>query len=264
MFIVSVLLLIAVSTGQDFDPQCDLLVIYPNSSHPNPLNSSGCNFPIEESHNWSLLEVQLPPPDSSNPEWKDMFRAFDNQSVCLRFQVSYTVNQQIGLYYLEIGVECRGEPQTNAFAFEPMLWMQEEEDFINARYNDGRYNLNRDCLNFGMHQFKLNVGRSLQIFEQSSAGFITLGVRPVNDSSQATTNCNCTEIKAYEELLKKCISDPFVDSSLEQLNVTNKKTVRLSGSDGSFEKIVPVLLVGACVFFVGVIFGSKYVESGRN
>ncbi|KAL1380895.1 hypothetical protein pipiens_013869 [Culex pipiens pipiens] len=232
MFIVSVLLLIAVSTGQDFDPQCDLLVIYPNSSQPSPLNSSGCNFPIEERYNWTLLDVQLPPPDSSNPEWKDMFRAFDNQSACLRFPVGYTVNQHVGLYYLEIGVECRGEPRTNEFTFEPMLWMQGEEEFINARYNDGRYSLNRDCLNFGMHQFKLNVGTSLQIIQQSSAGFITLGA-PVNDSSQATDICNCTEIKAFEVLLKKCISEPFVDSSLEKLNVTNRKTHDLHAIDAT-------------------------------
>ncbi|KAL9703594.1 hypothetical protein quinque_007112 [Culex quinquefasciatus] len=127
---------------------------FPNPSEKYLPDTVGCNYPIQEHHNWSLVNLQLPAvADPANPDWKDMFRKSVDHPSCLQLRVSYTINQNIGLHFLDIGVECHGEPKTHPVKFQMMDRVQGSEGFfLSVEYRGGGVALDPDCIKFGSQQ----------------------------------------------------------------------------------------------------------------
>lgn len=236
---------------------------FPNPSEKYLPDTVGCNYPIQEHHNWSLVNLQLPAvADPANPDWKDMFRKSVDHPSCLQLRVSYTINQNIGLHFLDIGVECHGEPKTHPVKFQMMDRVQGSEGFfLSVEYRGGGVALDPDCIKFGsQQQFELEVGKSLRIVQ--NATFMTIGEASGNVSDDFEP-CDCASIRAYELILKEChikgAKQPLIyEKSEGELSLAGN-TVKSSADDRVW--LVSIILISVGVLLVAIIYGSKCIES---
>lgn len=232
---------------------------FPNPAKDDLSNTSGCNFPIQQSHNWTMLNLQLPALDPANPDWKDMFRYFETRQACLQIRVSYTINQDIGLHFLEIGVDCWGNGLPAPLKFELSSVLQGTDDFnLSVEYSKGRFTMSRNCTEFGRKQrFVLDVGESLRIIQNDTTVMI-IGTAAIEDSDHYGP-CNCGSIRAYELQLKECHLQVSTQA------ITNEKAIRkevltVQASVDNRVWLITIILISVGVLLMAITYGSACIE----
>lgn len=258
MHTLSIIVLTVLSSVVHGEDTCKFpAVIHSNPSPDNRTNiATGCRFPIDENHSWHLLNLQLEPLEMAATDWKNLLRHYVQHSSCLQFNVHYLILENVVLDRLDINIFCRGGSQS-VIIFHS-TW---DEELKLTACNM----ISRSCIDFINTKLELQVGKSLQVVQNSSV--VTIGAA-LNDSAEFERVCNCTDFEAYRVLLYDYLDYPMVDfdTSVSDAIRLNKRNLHRSTAehDPMPDMIVPIFFVGVGLIMFFALYGLDCFKLGRN